>query len=82
MKRRWAWVWTLTYTDTDTNTNITWYGTCPVWAAQPVPEGAVLTKHRMQVVGAKVQQCTVPGCTGSHFVLPKPTEPDTEGVAA
>lgn len=40
-----------------------WHGTCPKWAAQPVPEGATLTKERVMVVGKSVP-CGC--CGGAH----------------
>lgn len=62
MKRRWVWLWVLKYT----GTGGTGFGTCPVWAGQPVPEGAVLTRHRVMVIGGSPTPCYVHGCDSSH----------------
>lgn len=64
MKLRKIWVWTLKTTD-----GTTWYGTCPKWAAEPVPEGAVLTKAR-QLYAGKMISCHL--CGGTHADLAKP----------
>lgn len=61
MKR--AWRWTLAY-----DNGPTFMGFCPVWAAQPVPEGATLTRERVMVIGTPVP-CDVPGCGGAHHPL-------------
>lgn len=65
MKRKMVTVWTLKTSD-----GITWYGTCPKWAAEPVPEGAVLTKSRVLTVGVKSIPCHL--CGGQHADLAKP----------
>lgn len=65
MKTRFAWRWTLRTSDgTD------WYGTCPVWASWPLPEGAVMTSERVKVIGERIP-CNVPGCGGAHANLSK-----------
>lgn len=70
MKRRWAWRWTLTYASVNGIGGFSWHGTCPVWAAQPVPAGATLTADRVLVVGGRRVTCSVPGCKdGSHPVV-------------
>lgn len=60
MKGRFAWRWTLRYTD-----GSTWHGTCPKWAAQPVPPNATLTRERVMAVGKRVP-CIFPPCGGMH----------------
>ena len=66
MKLRKIWVWTIKY-----SSGPVWYGTCPKWAAEPVPEGAVLTKSRQLYVG-KMVSCSL--CGGTHADLAKPHE--------
>lgn len=68
MKRRWGTVWTVTY---DGNRTV-WWGTCPRWAAQPLPEGATLKKHRVLTIGARRRRCDFTGCRDSHLVIAKP----------
>lgn len=65
MKRRKAWVWTVTYP------TARWFGTCPVWAAQPLPAGAVVTRQRVIAYGP-LERCAVPGCNDSHVRVPSP----------
>lgn len=65
MKTRKAWLWSLEY---KTN-GARWFGTCPVWAAQPVPEEAVLTRRRVVVVGPLLP-CAM--CGGGHPAVALP----------
>lgn len=71
-KRKFVWVWTLKTSD-----QTTWYGTCPKWAAQPMPEGSVMRKSRMMVVGGRWIKCT--WCNATHADLTKPAPAKDEG---
>lgn len=68
MKKRLVTYWTITYRD-----GTRWWGTCPVWAGQPVPADSTLARHTALVVGGRRKTCNVTGCkSGWHHDVAVP----------
>lgn len=66
MKLRKAWRYIIRTADgTD------WFGNCPNWANEPLPEGATLTRQRVLALGTP-KPCTYPTCCDLHMALPQP----------